>query len=128
MIVVFNLLFTRCNDHRMDVRVEMGRLPDRVVYILNVDDALDLSGATVFSYDGRKNQYEHPINGSSLVRVEHDIDFTLIGLYEVKILWRSKMIFNYYIQVADHDTLVHVIEGTFDKIASPVRPGPTPGP
>ena len=80
------MLFSGCDSGLWIVRYDFGQYP-RLVYIANVDTELDFSGATIFyTQRDRFQSDEYPLILGDWITIEHSIDFTTPGEYEVKIV------------------------------------------
>jgi hypothetical protein len=115
----------------------LGGLPDRIVYVAHVDTELDLSGLTVVFILGNGTQRDQSLYTYSHIIVNHNIDFSTPGVYEVEIIFPIRMIrandlsLRFLVQVIDDTIYNHIREGTFNEIKSPTvwaTPTPTPRP
>jgi len=108
--------------------MEVGRLPDRIVYMANIDTELDLSGLTLKEtlINGDTGEYSITLEWfEKYYSISHNIDFTQPGVYEVRAVYtyfdpRRELEINFWVQVIDEGIYAHIRDGTFDEIASPL--------
>ena len=98
-------LFSGCESDNAIVKYIFGEFP-RIVYIANVDTRLDLYGATVVSIN--RNGYPVstvPLETARRITVEHAVDFTTPGIYEVTIVLhrREHLNFTFLVQVINEE-------------------------
>jgi len=98
------VLLSGCDYSIVIVRYDFGQHP-RLVYIANVDTELDFSDATLVttSRDGFQSD-EYPLVLGDWITIEHSIDFTTPGEYEVKMIvhhTHRQFPITFYVQVVD---------------------------
>ena len=100
----FMTLLSGCEQRIVLVDIEFGQFP-RVVYIANIDTELDFSDVTIVSVFRDGYRFEHSFSQDWLERVEHSIDFTTPGVYEVVIALASREHLNvtFLVQVIDEE-------------------------
>ena len=109
VLLVSTIFFHACEWGMEAVSFETGKLPNRVVYIANIDTQLDLTGWTFITTAKNGNKYEWPeddrysITDSRYIEVNHSIDFTRAGVYEVEIEYSGKTLYRFTIQVIDDE-------------------------
>jgi hypothetical protein len=108
LLVVFSLaILVSCDYEIMPVDYEFGH-PPRIVYIAGVDTELDFTDVTLISTarDGyRSEKTIDPINVGWPI-INHSIDFTLPGVYEVELIVyysHSQFYITLFVQVIDED-------------------------
>ena len=98
LVMKLALLLCSCDYSIGIVNYEIVGVPDRTVYIANVDTELDLSGLKTVTTHRDGSAYESPwgivaesVESKERVlhvwQVIHKIDFTQPGVYEVEIYW-----------------------------------------
>jgi len=108
VVCVFILLIlSSCDESIMVVRFDFGQYP-RLIYIVDIDTELDFSGATTTytQRDGFQSD-EYPLVLGDWVEVQHSIDFTMPGEYEVTVIMHlrgGQFPLNFTIQVIDDET------------------------
>lgn len=104
-MICYLCMFTACDEGVRIMKIELGKLPNKIVYINGVDNKLDLSGATVLMYLKQGDVYEYDIYDESAVDITHNIDFNKLGVYEVKITRGDYKEFSILVQVIDKSFL-----------------------
>ena len=81
------LQLTSCDRGLEIMSVEVIQLPYKMVYIAGVDDSLNMDGCiiSIRIRDGRVR--ETSFNAESRINLEHEIDFSTPGEYEVTFHW-----------------------------------------
>ena len=112
-LVFIAALFSSCDYSIRMIGFEFGQFP-RLVYIAEVDTALDFSEATLVNIhaDGTRNEFSFP-ESNSWITVEHNVDFNTPGIYEVEIRRQSGFVITFFVQVID--------EEIFNELKSGVR-------
>ena len=111
----------------MIVNFEIGQLPDRIIYIANVDTELDLTGATLIPIQRDGYRCEEMLLQSLVYReqtpdwsteIRHSIDFTTPGRYRVEIInrrprYRARRL-HFYVEVVDEETYNRLVAEDLD--------------
>jgi len=116
------VVFSSCDNDIVIVRYDFGQYP-RLVYVVNVDTELDFTGATIF-YTLRNGfqEDEHPFVLGDWVSIEHSIDFTTPGEYNVRLIMHghsdprlrtpsTSFPITFTVQVVDEETYMQLNEG-----------------
>ncbi len=104
------LLFSSCDSGMLIVDIEIGKFPDKIVYIANVDTELDIAGATIITHLKQGTTYEMDIADDDFCTFEYDVNFTKPGVYEIVVV-RAGIRNKFPIQVVDIDELRASISG-----------------
>ena len=101
------VLLSGCDSEIVTVRYDFGQ-PPRLVYIANVDTELDFYGATLFATARDGYQYdEYSFFDFVDIEINHSIDFSTPGHYEVELLVvrsaHRQFEINFFIQVIDEE-------------------------
>ena len=104
-LIILLVLLASCERSNEVVNVRMGSWPDRIVYIVDIDTEIDMTGATVITIlrDGREEEESVTGGWSAVV---HNIDFSTPGVYEVTIIrpvTSKEFTFRFPVQVIDWD-------------------------
>lgn len=89
IVICLILLLCACNPMIRGVAIET--YPYKLIYVISVDEELDLDGGTVYFLFLRNRDIRHYRQfgmiemSSDRVRVTHNIDFTEAGVYTVEI-------------------------------------------
>ena len=115
--ILFALFLSGCDRELRYANFEFVQFPNRIVYIANVDTELDFSGATIRKVSRRDGDLsgEFSIVPGSSIAIEHTIDFTTPGVYEVAITrpnWPNYRL-TFFIQVIDEETFNQLKSGEF---------------
>ena len=120
LVAVSLILISGCDTSLMSVSLELSGVPDRIIYIANVDTEIDLSGLKIIEVtvggdilEGDLGEWENPNQEPGRI-VFHEIDFTKPGVYEVEIRteWRYMyglrgrdmvLSYKYFVQVIDDE-------------------------
>ena len=114
------ILLFGCDISITSVSFEIEGIPNRIIYIANVDTEIDLSGLKFIDTLRDGTIIESPLENWASPSQEpgrlvyHDIDFTKPGVYEVEIYrewrylggWRGRdmvLSYKYFIQVVDQE-------------------------
>jgi len=101
------LVLSSCDNDIIIVGMGFRQYP-RLIYLANVDTELDFTDATVFHRLGNGYQEgDYPFVIDSETSVEHSIDFSMPGEYEVNIIIRCihrQFLITFTIQVVDEET------------------------
>jgi len=95
LLLLLTSLLYGCDGDLTVIRYEFGQFP-RIVYIVGVDTELDFANVTLISTARNGSQYEFlfwlPESGFQrfATRIEHSIDFTTPGVYQVRITWAGR--------------------------------------
>ena len=103
--IMLLLLLTSCERSNETVDVRMGNWPDRIVYVVDIDTEIDMTGATVITVIRAGREYEECVTEGWSV-VTHNIDFATPGVYDVTItrpVASREFIFRFPVQVIDRD-------------------------
>ena len=87
-LTMLTLTFCGCESEFRVVKMEIGQLPNRLVYVANVDTELSLEGGTVIWTDRMGNIGENPMTeygATSTSWIQHNINFDVPGIYTVEI-------------------------------------------
>ena len=109
--IAFVLLLQGCDDGLYIVKLEIEGTPNRILYIANVDDEIDLSGfilvITIKQGDRDEELLEGGTDQSGFLKVSHEIDFTKPGIYKVELYYgdreTSKLSYEFFVQVVDDE-------------------------
>ena len=108
VVALLLLALSSCDNDIVIVRYDFRQYP-RLIYLANVDTELDFTGATIFHTLGNGDEEgDYPFVLRPSVSVEHSIDFTAPGEYEVAIVFhltahrQFPVVFT--IQVVDEET------------------------
>lgn len=103
-----------CDDRAIE-RVEIGSLPDNLVYFVGESDSIDLTGGTVLvitrtvpSICGCREGW-NPVSEISMYRqsphrVVYDIDFSVPGEHEIYITWLDRVRGSFTIEVIERES------------------------
>ena len=105
------LLVTACDP--IVTGVEIIQYPDKLIYIVGVDDSLDLTGGIV-NYKYKKGGTESEMEDDSYENytISHNIDFYTPGVYKVNLLARgdkSMVLDKFAIQVIDEQAILELL-------------------
>jgi len=116
LCLFFVVIFVSGCDYSIrQVAIEFGQFP-RVVYIAGVDTELDLSDATYVNIhaDGKRNEFPFPELPTRWITVEHNIDFSTTGIYEVEIFLHPDWVLTFFVQVID-EKIFRELSGIYDE-------------
>jgi hypothetical protein len=83
--------------------IEIVRYPDKLFYVVLVDDSLELSGGTA-QYTHTKFSPTGPFEmDKGDIQVRHDIDFTKVGVYIVTLYKNEDISTTFEIQVVTQE-------------------------
>ena len=96
--IFFTMFFSSCEFEIVDIR--LGKYPDRIVYVANVDTEIDLSGCSYILKTKDGQIYEDAYNEKSWqFAIQSDVDFTTSGVYEVKLFRGTTEVGKFPVQV-----------------------------
>jgi hypothetical protein len=118
------MLFSACEWGNLTAGYEIVGVPDRIIYIANVDTMLDLTGLKIIATERDGAVQEGSFGGVITEEIEsdrflpwrliHEIDFTRPGVYEVEIYYEWTDIgftrFQDKDMVLSHKFLIQVID------------------
>lgn len=94
-----------CDEGVRIMKIELGKLPNKIIYLAGIDKKLDLSGATILTHVKSGEVYEDDIYDESAVEITHNINFNEPGVYEVRIERDDSLWFPILVQVIDKSFL-----------------------
>lgn len=97
MTITLAFFLVSCEDVPRVTKVELGRFPDRIVYFAGEDTEIEYGDATVLIYS-KNDVDEEPIT-THYCEITNNIDFTIPGLYEIKVTWMGELVCRIPIQV-----------------------------
>lgn len=96
LLLVFVLLFAGCDEEFRIIKLEIGSLPDRLVYIADVDDVLYFEGGTCIWTNKKGEIGEEQM---TYWGIKHDVNFNQPGIYAVDICINEKPYCSYQVMV-----------------------------
>jgi len=105
-LLLVSLFTTSCDSGLEIVGMEILEYPSKIVYVIGIDDDLDLSGA-IIRYHLKEGSYaDGPLDDERELRhitIEHEIDFTKEGVYKVTLTrWVASCSFAIQVISQDH--------------------------
>ena len=85
LVSIMLLAFTSCEYGMNIVKVELGSLPDNIVYYVGESTGVDLSGATIITTIGDGRSFNEPIDKDNFLEIIDNVNFSVPGVYEVEI-------------------------------------------
>jgi len=110
-ITSFSLvLFTACDEGLRVVGVELVSYPDKLFYVIGVDDSIDLSGgrAKLLLKDKSIITNDSKMDDEWNFKVTHNIDFEREGVYEITVT-RYKYSFSFPVQVVSFEAIEDIV-------------------
>lgn len=105
-----SITLTGCDASLEIMGMEVLNYPNRLVYIANKDNELDLSGGEFkFIYKDKRIDSKEQMAGDQ-AKIQHDIDFSKPGVYIVTIYRHDDAQIQFPIQVVDQKYLNSLLE------------------
>jgi hypothetical protein len=115
IVTCFVTVFCACDVGLRIVGMEVEHYPDKLFYVIGVDDSLDLEGGAIRRLNKAGNtqiltmdevRTAHTLEPT----VRHDIDFTKEGIYVVQLRWADFSV-SFPVQVVSLETLERIVAG-----------------
>ena len=97
------LCLSACEYSNEVINVTIGKFPDRIVYIADVDTELDLTGCTMIIETRDRSIHEQAFVADQWCKAVHNVDFSTAGVYDVSLMIDNEAICRIPVQVVDMD-------------------------
>ena len=110
ILIVLLSALTGCDESLRIMGMEIVNYPDRLIYVANKDNELDLSGGEIkFIYKDKTIESKEQM-AEEQVEILHDIDFSKLGVYIVTVYRHDDAKIQFPIQVVDEIYLKNLLE------------------
>ena len=105
ILVLTMLPISACSENSKVIKIEMSTLPVKLDYIVNQDNALDLSGAkvTLTMKTGKTTEMDLSAqkDGKPVFTISHNVDFTKVGSYLIVVTYTEGLTAQFEITVKE---------------------------
>lgn len=106
-------LFCSCDDGLLIVDFEISKLPDKLIYLQNIDNSIDLTGGEVLLKLQAGTESLHSMTDHYITKIDDSsVDFSKEGLYYVEIYIHNDKSQRFPIIVASKERLQELLNNS----------------